>query len=109
MSKLKFDNKIVVINNEDNVATATQAINKEEIISAQLNGKVSEIKIKEYIPIGHKIALVDIPKGEKVIKYGEIIGKASQNIVVGNMVHIHNVESLRGRGDLKVKEELINE
>ena len=45
------------------------------------------------IPAGHKFALKDIKKGEYVIKYGEIIGRATQNIQKGEWVHTHNVKS----------------
>ncbi len=41
-----------------------------------------------------------IPVGDGVIKYGEIIGRATCDIDVGDHVHVHNVESQRGRGDL---------
>lgn len=41
----------------------------------------------------------------EVIKYGEIIGKASVEIRKGQHVHVHNLESLRGRGDLEVETE----
>jgi len=52
------------------------------------------------IPFGHKVALRDIPAGEAVIKYGEVIGRAKVFITRGSHVHVHNLESLRGRGDL---------
>ncbi len=45
------------------------------------------------IPAGHKIALCDIPQGEYVIKYGEIIGRAKVDIKAGEWVHTHNVAS----------------
>lgn len=45
------------------------------------------------IPAGHKQALVDIPKGEFVIKYGQIIGRATQDIRRGEWVHSHNLRS----------------
>jgi len=51
------------------------------------------------IPYGHKIALTDIPKGEAIVKYGEQIGIATTDIRAGQHVHVHNVESTRGRGD----------
>lgn len=45
------------------------------------------------IPAGHKFALKDISKGEPVIKYGEIIGRATKNIAEGEWVHVHNLKS----------------
>ena len=43
---------------------------------------------------GHKFALTDIAKGEKVIKYGMPIGYATENIAKGAHVHTHNVKTL---------------
>jgi altronate dehydratase small subunit len=43
----------------------------------------------------------DISKGLDILKYGEVIGRATKNIASGTHAHIHNIESLRGRGDLK--------
>jgi len=43
------------------------------------------------IPVGHKIALEPICKGNPVIKYGYSIGNASADIAEGEWVHDHNV------------------
>lgn len=42
---------------------------------------------------GHKYALVDIKKGENVIKYGSPIGHATCDIKVGEHVHTHNLKT----------------
>jgi altronate dehydratase small subunit len=42
-------------------------------------------------------------KGDDVIKYGEVVGRTTATINIGDHVHVHNVESLRGRGDLVKK------
>ena len=44
------------------------------------------------IPPGHKLAVTEIPAGERVIKYGQTIGFATQRIAPGEHVHTHNVE-----------------
>lgn len=43
------------------------------------------------VPAGHKVALRPIRKGEKVIKYGQCIGIAAQDIARGEHVHTHNL------------------
>ena len=62
------------------------------IINPKDNVGVLLIK-KNNIPAGHKIALKDIKKGEVIIKYGMVIGKASQDIKQGEWVHSHNLKS----------------
>jgi (2R)-sulfolactate sulfo-lyase subunit alpha len=47
------------------------------------------------VPIGHKIALVDIKKGDTVLKYGQDIGCAIDDIGKGEHVHVHNLKTKR--------------
>ena len=53
------------------------------------------------IPFGHKIAIVRIGRNELVLKYGEVIGEATEPIEEGEHVHVHNVKSLRVRVETK--------
>ena len=55
---------------------------------------------RETIASGHKMALTRIASGEPVVKYGSPIGTATVDIEAGAHVHVHNVASARGRGDL---------
>lgn len=64
----------------------------EVIINKKDNVGISLVASGE-IPAGHKFALRDINIGEYIIKYGEIIGRASANIKKGEWVHTHNVKS----------------
>ena len=91
----------ITIKEQDNVATALREIQPEENILVGVGEKSKQIQIKEKIPYGHKFAIRDILKGENIIKYGEIIGRATNNIDSGIHAHIQNIESLRGRGDLE--------
>ena len=50
---------------------------------------------KSDVPIGHKVALRDLAKGDTVIKYGEDIGKVVAPIKKGEHVHIHNLKTKR--------------
>ena len=47
------------------------------------------------IPIGHKVALKALKKGDTVIKYGEDIGKMVADIGKGEHVHVHNLKTKR--------------
>jgi altronate dehydratase small subunit len=85
----------LVLHPKDNVATAVRRLGRGQ--SVNINNR--RYILLEVIPIGHKLALQDIEAGEKIIKYGEIIGQATARIKQGEHVHIHNVEGLRGRGD----------
>ena len=82
------------IDPKDNTATALNDLTAGETVSlVSKSGPVGKITVKQDIPLGHKLALTTIDKGEKVLKYGEVIGLATQPISKGDYVHIHNVES----------------
>jgi altronate dehydratase len=89
-------NPAIVINAQDNVATALEPLEAGQTIQA--GGSI--VAVAEAIPRGHKVALRAIAAGEIVVKYGSAIGHASSDIAAGAHVHTHNVASDRGRGDL---------
>lgn len=45
------------------------------------------------VEIGHKVSMAQIEVGEKVHKYGAIIGSATVQIVPGDHIHTHNLTS----------------
>jgi (2R)-sulfolactate sulfo-lyase subunit alpha len=66
-------------------------------MTAVITADNSSFKIpsKMDVPIGHKVALVDIKKGDTVWKYGQDIGKAVADIKKGEHVHTHNLKTKR--------------
>lgn len=86
----------------DNVATifANGITDGMEVEVRDKKGASEIIAVHGDVPYGHKIALRDIAKGEPIMKYGESIGAASHDIRKGDYVHIHNMDAMRGRGDL---------
>ena len=87
--------KAIQIDGKDNVATVTSDVEDGETVEVlSPNGEaIGRPGSLGPVPFGHKLALVDFEKGDRVIKYGEVIGVASRGIVVGEWVHVHNVES----------------
>ena len=92
--------KAIVINEQDNVATLIGEAEAGQEIALTGAGAGGTIKVAGSVPYGHKVALGAIGEGEQVTKYGHSIGAATANIGPGEHVHIHNMESNRGRGDL---------
>ncbi len=92
--------KVFTIDERDNVGTVVvEALKEGDTVGA--SGRIADVIVTANadIPYGHKIALTDIPSGATIYKYGLSIGAATQDIRAGDHVHIHNVESNRGRGD----------
>ena len=83
----------VVINKKDTVATVTSPIKKGDAITFKFDGSDRSITAVTDIPVYHKTALVDIKKGEPIIKYGCKIGYALADIKAGEHVHTWNLDS----------------
>jgi len=97
-SKVSSGLKALLINQNDNVGIALNPIPQGNSVSLDSeNGTISELIAMEDIPLGHKIAIKSISEGKHIIKYGEKIGITTTSIKVGAHVHIHNVESMRGK------------
>lgn len=93
--------QIVVLNDADNVATSLAPLDAQSRIEVTLNGERRTVTVLDSIPFGHKLAIRKMARGDEVLKYGEVIGRASETIEPGRWVHVHNVESARARGDLE--------
>ncbi len=90
-----------VIDGKDNVGTILQPeLEKADRVECEVGGRSTVIELRDKVPYGHKIAVKPIAKGEQVLKYGLAIGLATKDIMPGEHVHVHNIESTRGRGDL---------
>ena len=78
------DKLTVKLNRNDNVATALRKLDIGEL--------TQNLKSVNEIPKGHKIALKNILKGEKIIKYDQLIGIARKDIFAGQHVHVDNTD-----------------
>lgn len=92
--------RAIILNNGDNVATLVDPGKKGEAVA--LTGEATgNVTLAADVAFGHKLATRGIAKGEPILKYGKVIGQATQAIALGDHVHTHNVEALRARGDRK--------
>lgn len=103
--------KMIVMEDKDIVATALEDIKAGELvwIITSNNKELYTVEAKENIPFGNKIALRNITKGEKIIKYNAAIGECVKDIEKGRLVHVHNVKSLRVDIPLAYKKEIIRQ
>ncbi len=90
--------RAIVLHRNDNVATLIDAGRAGETCALQ-GESAGEVKLLQDVPFGHKVCIRETPAGADVLKYGQIIGKASRSLKAGEHTHTHNVESARGRGD----------
>ncbi len=89
--------RAIMIDPEDSVATLlSDAEAGEPIYIVTADGRETKaLNVREPISMGHKVALMSLKKGDKVMKYGAVIGRAIRQIREGDHVHVHNMKSLR--------------
>ena len=95
--------RALIISPDDNLANLIGPGKKGQTVECTIEGQLGDplvVTLLDDIPSNHKFAPADIEADAPIIKYGLDIGKASCNIKKGQYVHIHNIESNRGRGDL---------
>ena len=80
----------------DYVAVAVRDVSRGEALVGYLDGTDSEtVDVRAEIPLGHKVALRDVPTGDDVIEYGVRTAIASADITRGDYAHTHNLRSAR--------------
>lgn len=73
------------LHNNDNVIIALSDLAE----GSKLND--FDVILLNYVPRGHKVAIQQIGKGDNIIRYGQIIGQATQSIALGEHVHVQNM------------------
>ena len=76
---------VIRLHGSDNVVVAL----KDQPAGARPEGL--EVPLPGPVPRGHKIAARAISRGEQVVRYGQIIGQATEDIPAGAHVHSHNL------------------
>jgi (2R)-sulfolactate sulfo-lyase subunit alpha len=93
--------KFLIHNEGDDVAVAVQDVEPGEGQAVYMDSdRVVAVQVKEPIPLGHKVALVNLGQGDEVIEYGVRIGVTRQVISVGQHVHVHNIRSARWQNSM---------
>ena len=94
---LSDDGAALRLKDDDDVAVALRDLSAGSTV---VFGGESPVVVAGAILTGHKFAVRPIAGGALIRKYGQVIGRAVGPIVIGEHVHVHNVEGTRGRGDL---------
>ena len=79
--------RCLLLRPDDSVGLMTRALTAGTDVLA---GDV-RVRLRDDVPAGHKVALLDIPTGGQVLKYGQAIGVATRPIAAGEHVHTHNL------------------
>lgn len=83
--------KAVLIQENDTVLTVLEPVQASEVVTAG----TEELIAMEDIPQYHKIARVEMRRGDVIYKYGQPMGYATADIGIGQWVHTHNADSVQ--------------
>ncbi|MGJ8527235.1 UxaA family hydrolase [Maritalea sp.] len=87
--KNALDKRLLLLDAADNVLGVARPIRAGDAVLIE----GVEATLDRNAGIGFKLARRSIHKGEHVVKYGAVIGLASADIEVGQLVHVHNTQS----------------
>lgn len=87
----------ILIRSQDHVATLTGPVTAGETVLITGQGKTRELVALGDMPAGHKLAVRPIDEYEQILKYGEVIGEATEAIAEGSHVHVHNCRGIKAR------------
>jgi altronate hydrolase len=76
---------VIRIHAADNVVIARRQLLGGTTVDAE------GVTVQGLVPPGHKLATRDIGVNEDVVRYGQVIGHATQPIAAGQHVHVHNL------------------
>lgn len=80
---------LLLMSADDNCLIARTALPAGTVVT--IDGQ--NVVLPQAIEIGHKAARRALAPGDKVLRYGAIIGSVTAPIAIGGHIHTHNLES----------------
>ncbi len=80
--------KIIQIHPNDNILVALTPLLKDDVVIFQNETYV----LQNDIAAKHKFAMKNFAASDEIIMYGVLVGKATQYIQKGELVHTHNIK-----------------
>lgn len=84
---VELNDVAVLLNPNDDVVIAKQPLLPRTVLKTP----AGEVRVRQMIAPGHKVALHAVAKGDEVRRYNQIIGFATQDIAAGDHVHSQNL------------------
>ena len=87
-------NALIVEKNDDE-AVVLEAIHVGDKDTYRYGDEERSVGSRREVPVYHTVAVRDIKRGDHILKYGEKLGVATQDIKLGEHVHVQNLDSER--------------
>ena len=85
----------LIVEKNDDVAVVLEAIHVGDKVTYRYGYEERSVVSLSEVPVYHKVAVRDIKRGDHILKYGEKLGVATQDIKLGEHVHVQNLDSER--------------
>jgi (2R)-sulfolactate sulfo-lyase subunit alpha len=92
-----MSHSFLIHDDADDVGVAVTDLEASQKVTGMYmnSDKTVGLTSRDAVPLGHKIALRDLPDGADVVKYGVRIGRTVTAVREGDYVHTHNLKSAR--------------
>ena len=80
---------LLLMSPEDNCLIARMALASGDVVA--IDGQ--SVTLAQDIHIGHKVARRALAVGDKVLRYGALIGSITAPVAIGEHIHTHNLAS----------------
>ena len=80
---------VILLHPDDNVLVCRADVTGGQLLRIDDN----DVPALGDVGVGHKIARRDLNIGDRVSKYGALIGSMTAAVVAGEHVHLHNMKS----------------
>ena len=81
--------RLLLMSPEDNCLIARTALAAGELVA--IDG--APVTLQAPVPLGYKVARHALQPGDKVLRYGAVIGTMTESAAPGAMLHTHNLVS----------------
>ena len=81
--------QLLLMSPEDNCLIARQQLAAGDVVD--IDGR--RVSLPEAVPLGYKVARVALAPGDKVLRYGALIGSVTAPVAQGAILHTHNLAS----------------
>lgn len=80
---------VILLHPDDNVLVCRADVAEGQVL--RIDDR--DVAALSAVGVGHKIARRDLAVGDRVSKYGALIGSMTSAVVAGEHVHLHNMKS----------------
>ena len=79
------DKSTLTLHPDDNIVVALKNLRVGDVVCD------GSITVSEEVKRGHKICVKSVKQSTNILKFGQIVGAATQDIAAGTLVHTHNL------------------